>query len=418
MSTKVDSVLLYKIRKLYSELSSKSGRGTELVSLYVPSNKALHEVISNLREEYGTASNIKSDTTRNHVQDALTKTMQRLKLYKRTPENGVVIFAGAIAGEVPLGSEPIDVYEIVPPQPVQNYLYRCDDHFHLEPVREMLREKKVIGILNIDTSEAGLGIVAGDKSETIDVMTSGVSGKHRAGGQSARRFERLRDMELNGFYNRIAAHSKKIFIDEYQVKGIIVSGPGPTKNNFVKENYLDYRLQNNILAVIDTAYSGAEGIRETLEKSDDVLQGFRLMDEKRLVQKFLREVRKEDGGLVTYGLSEIEMNLRNSSVETVLVSEDLGLIRLRLTCKHCHKEDIKIVSREKYIEEKQKMISKECSECRSSDYDLEEKDFIEYLANISVDTATKVEVISSKTEEGKMLKSFGGIVAILRFKQY
>src|SRR3989304_9667269 len=137
MSTKVDSVLLYKIRKLYSELSSKSGRGTELVSLYVPSNKALHEVISNLREEYGTASNIKSDLTRNHVQDALTRTMQRLKLYRTTPENGLVIFCGALATNGP-GSETVFVYEIIPPKAVQPYLYRCDDHFVLEPLRDML----------------------------------------------------------------------------------------------------------------------------------------------------------------------------------------------------------------------------------------------------------------------------------------
>ena len=118
MSSRADSVLLYKIKKLLSQLSSKQGRGTELVSLYVPSNKALHEVLNSLREEYGTASNIKSDTTRNHVQDALTKTMQRLKLNKRTPENGIIIFAGAIPGEGPPGSEVVEVYEILPHQPV------------------------------------------------------------------------------------------------------------------------------------------------------------------------------------------------------------------------------------------------------------------------------------------------------------
>jgi peptide chain release factor subunit 1 len=117
------------MRKLLSRLSAKKGRGTELVSLYIPPNKALHEVVNSLREEYGTASNIKSDTTRNHVQDALTRTQQRLKLYKKTPENGIVIFAGAIPGEGPPGSEVVEVFEILPHQPVQTYLYRCDDHF-------------------------------------------------------------------------------------------------------------------------------------------------------------------------------------------------------------------------------------------------------------------------------------------------
>ena len=76
--SKTDSVRLYKVRKLISELGSKEGRGTELVSLYIPPKKAIHEAIANLREEWGTAGNIKSDTTRNHVQDALPKARQSL----------------------------------------------------------------------------------------------------------------------------------------------------------------------------------------------------------------------------------------------------------------------------------------------------------------------------------------------------
>ncbi len=416
MSSQADSVSLYRIKKLLSNLSSKRGRGTELVSLYVPPSKALHEVITNLKEEYGTASNIKSDTTRNHVQDALTRTMQRLKLYKEPPKNGIVIFAGAIAGDAPPGSEPIEVYEIIPHEPVQTYLYRCDDHFHLEHLREMIREKKAIGILSIDASETGIGIVSGDRVDVIKVLTSGVAGKHRAGGQSARRFERLREMELNGYYHRIADHSKKIFLDEYGVQGLIVGGPGPTKSNFLKEEYLDYRLQNNVLAVLDTSYSGEEGVRETLERSEDILQGVRLMEEKKLVQNFLREVNKTQS-LAVYGLKDAEDALMKAAADTVIIADDIGMTRLRVTCKHCGKEEVKIVGRDTYMEEKQKIIGAVCSQCGSPDRVLEEKDIIEYFADLATDSAAKVEVISSKTEEGRMLKSFSGIAALLRYKQ-
>ena len=416
MSSQADSVSLYKIKKLLSNLSSKRGRGTELVSLYVPPNKALHEVITNLKDEYGTASNIKSDTTRNHVQDALTRTMQRLKLYKEPPKNGIVIFAGAIAGDGPPGSEPIEVYEIIPHEAVQTYLYRCDDHFHLEHLREMIREKKAIGILSIDASESGIGIVSGDRVDVIKVLTSGVAGKHRAGGQSARRFERLREMELTGYYHRIADHAKKIFLDDYAVQGVIIGGPGPTKSNFLKEEYLDYRLQNNVLAVLDTGYSGEEGVRETLERSADILQGVRLMEEKRLVQNFLREVNKSQG-LAIYGLTDVEDALLRAAADTVLVVDDIGMTRLRVICKHCGKDEVKIVGRDTYMEEKQKIIGAGCPHCGSPDRVLEEKDIIEYFADLGTDSSAKVEVISSKTEEGRMLKSFSGIAAILRYKQ-
>ncbi|MGD8300395.1 MAG: peptide chain release factor 1, partial [Nitrosopumilaceae archaeon] len=93
---KQDSVKMYKIRKTLDELTDKSGHGTELITVYIPKGKQLHEIINTLREEQGTADNIKSDLTRGHVVDSLGKVIQRLKLYKKTPERGLVIFCGAL----------------------------------------------------------------------------------------------------------------------------------------------------------------------------------------------------------------------------------------------------------------------------------------------------------------------------------
>lgn len=414
MSSSVDSVSLYKMRKVLAELGTKKGRGTELVSLYIPPNKPLHEASSSLREEYGTAANIKSDTTRNHVQDALTRTMQRLKLYNKTPETGLAIFTGALPTNG-LGSEVVKVYEIIPPKPIQTYLYRCDDHFHLEPLKQMLKEEKVIGILAVDATEAGIGIVTGDQFEVIEVVTSGVSGKTRAGGQSARRYERQREMELTEYYHRVARHAKRSFLEEHVVQGLIVSGPGPTKDDFLKGEYLDYRLHNNILAIVDTGYAGREGVRETLEKSEKILQDMRVVEERGLVQRFLREVNAEDG-LAAYGVSEVFERLRRASVETILVSEDVGLTHLKVVCRKCSTAREKTVTREQYMSEKQGLVTEPCRTCGNTDYEVIETDFIEYISDAAADTNAKVEVISARTEEGTMLKSFGGVATILRYR--
>jgi peptide chain release factor subunit 1 len=413
MGSKVDSVALYRTKKILKELADKKGRGTELVTIYVPPKKALHDVINNLREEYGTASNIKSDTTRNHVQDALVRSQQRLKLYKQTPENGIVLFVGALPTNGP-GSEQVFVYEVTPPKPVPTYLYRCDDHFHLEHLREMLKEEEVIGILSIDTTEAGLGIVAGDKVEVEDTITSGVPGKSSKGGQSARRYERLREMELTEYFSRVAAHAKRVFIDSRNVKGMIIAGPGQTKDDFLKGNYLDYRLQKNVIAVIDGAYSGTEGVREAYEKAADALSNMRVVEEKKLVQKFLREVNAEDG-LAVYGINEVTNAVQQSKAHTILASEDLELTEIKVTCKKCDDVKKKVVRRDNYIVEKQRLIS-EPSKCGSTDYEITERDVIEILDELATETAAKLEVISGKTEEGQMLKSFGGIAALLRYR--
>ena len=41
---------------------------------------------------------------------------------------------------------------------------------------------------------------------------------------SARRYERLREMELSDYFRRLADHSKKAFLEQYQIKGLIVGG--------------------------------------------------------------------------------------------------------------------------------------------------------------------------------------------------
>ncbi|MBI4258200.1 MAG: peptide chain release factor aRF-1 [Thaumarchaeota archaeon] len=414
MVSKVDSIAIYKTRKLLAEISNKKGRGTELVSLYVPPRKPLHEVSTTLRGEHGTASNIKSDTTRNHVQDALVKCMQRLKLYKTTPENGIVLFCGALPTNGP-GSEAIFVYEITPPKPVQTFLYRCDDHFNVEPLRDMLREEKIVGILSVDSSEAGLAIVAGDKMEIVENITSGVSGKHRAGGQSARRFERMREMELTSYFHRVARHASKAFLDDYRVHGLIVGGPGPTKDDFLKGDYLDYRLKNGLLGVLDTSYAGREGVRETLDKADQLLQDMRLMEEKKLVKRFLQEVHAPNG-LAAYGLNDILNGMSKASVDTVLIADDLGLTHLSVICNKCGDRREAFLSKEVLIAKKQEMISEACKQCSGTEYETFEEDVVDYLASKGLESGVKIEVISSKTEEGVMLKSFGGIGAILRYK--
>ncbi|MDV3278045.1 MAG: peptide chain release factor aRF-1 [Nitrososphaerales archaeon] len=414
MSTKADSVRLYKVRKLISELASKEGRGTELVTLYVPPKKPIHEVIANLREEWGTAGNIKSDTTRNHVQDALTRTMQRLKLYRTTPDNGLVIFCGALPTNGP-GSEVINLNEIVPPKPVTAYLYQCDDHFHLEWLKDMLREEKVYGIISIDASEAGLGILSGDRLEIPDHITSGISGKTRKGGQSARRYERGREMELTYYYTRVGEHATRVFIDGGKVTGMIVGGPGPTKEEFLKGEYLHYELQKKVLAVLDTSYSGREGVRELVEKAADTLQGVRLVEEKKLVQKFLLEVNRQ-GGLAVYGLPRVLEALQKANAEVVLVSDDLNTVRVEAKCKKCGTTKSEMAQGPTKGQKMQEMISEPCKKCGALEYEVAEKDVVDVLEELAFQVGSKVEVISSGTEEGNMLKSFGGVASILRYR--
>ena len=413
---KQDSVKIYKIRKTLEELSKKSGRGTELITVYIPKGKQLHEIIGSLQQEQGTADNIKSDLTRSHVVDSLGKVIQRLKMYKKTPERGLVVFCGALPSEEggPLGSEVVTAWEIDPPKDLNQYLYRCDDHFHVDILKDMLKDDNLIGFLAIDAKDAGWGLLHGDKIEVLSQTGSGVAGKHRQGGQSAKRFQKLREMELSYFYNRVAQTTREYFIDIYPVKGLIISGPGPTKEDFINGNYLEYRLQNNIINTIDAGYSGAEGIREAFAKSADILGSFRLVEEKKMIEDLFREI-NTNTGKGSYGLQEVIEYLKNNVVKTVLITDNTNLHRVEAKCKRCNNIQEDIVERPLVIPKKTEYRNSPCPECKAMDTEVNEQDIVDYLQIIAAKTGSQLEVISGSAEHGNMLSSLGKVGAILRY---
>ena len=91
----------HDLKAFVKELSKHRGRHTELVSVFIPADYDLNKIIQQLQQEGGTATNIKSASTRKNVIDALERMVQHLRLFKRTPENGLAVFSGNIAPEGP-----------------------------------------------------------------------------------------------------------------------------------------------------------------------------------------------------------------------------------------------------------------------------------------------------------------------------
>ncbi len=404
----------YKIKKIIEEIKSKRGRGTELISLYIPPKKRMSEIINYLRQEYATAENIKSDTTRKHVKDAITKVIERLKYYQEAPDNGLVVFCGAIPVSGP-GTEKMEIYVVEPPEPININLYRCDDHFHTEYLEDTLKEKEVYGLISIDVNEAAIGLLEGNRLKILGKYTSGIPGKHRAGGQSARRFERLREMAVHQYFDRIANHLNDEFLKDDvfpRLSGIIVGGPGFTKNEFLEDAEIDYRLKKKIVAVLDTNYSGEDGLRELVEKAKDILSDIRYVREKKYVDEFLSRLSKKHN-MVVYGLKEVMDNIYTGAYDTLLILEDIGKRYMVFKCPKCSNTKEYIISNEEAL--KLEYRPPKCDKC-NVDMELKEnKDLVEYLASLSEEYGFKVILISSATEHGKIFKQFGGIAALLRY---
>jgi len=406
----------FRLKKALDMLTRKEGRGTELVSLYVPPGKQISEVLNTLRQEYGTAVNIKSDTTRSNVQDAITKVQQRLKLFKKVPENGLVIFSGTIPQNGP-GSERNETYVLTPSEPISINLYRCDSKFHTEHLLDMLKEKESYGILLVDSSEATFAVLQGRRLNVVKEITSGVPGKMRAGGQSARRFERQREAKIVEFFNRVGNHTTDVFLGIENLRGIIVAGPGPMKYDFLKGDYLHYQLKDKVISIIDSAYVGKQGAKEVVEKAPDIMRQVRYVEERRLVQSFLYEV-GHDTGLATYGEDEVRRFLKMGAVRTLLLSDALDIVRVTVKCASCDYSRKETMKSREVEGVRQSLMGQPCPKCKSPSLTVEEvEDIVEELAELAEQANADVEVVSTDTEEGQMLKNaFGGIAAVLRFK--
>jgi peptide chain release factor subunit 1 len=417
-TAKKSSLELFRLRKTLNALANKEGSHTELITVYVPPGKQISDALNLLRNEYGTASNIKSNVTRKNVLDAIVKAQQKLKLFKDPGEKGIVIFTGALLpeGAAP-GTERMEAYVIVPPEPIKIFLYRCDSRFHTEHLQEMLREKETYGILLVDASNATIATLQGKRLQIVREMHSGVAGKTRAGGQSARRYERLRDMQLNEYFTRVGSHANDTFLPIDTLKGIILGGPGPTKYDFEKGDYLNYQLKNKIIDIVDTAYVEEQGVKEVVDKAPEIMRKVRYIEEKEVMQKFLYEV-GHDTGMITYGEAEVRRLLQAGAVRTVLMSEDLDLIRATVKCSACGFEEQHTIKGKDMANFEKGLTGNPCSGCKApSMLIVDKKDVVDDLAELAELANTDVEIISGETEEGQMLKNaFGGIAAILRFK--
>ncbi|WP_287587547.1 peptide chain release factor aRF-1 [Candidatus Borrarchaeum sp.] len=416
--SKSKSLERYKTRKLLEELAEKKGYGTELISLYIPQGKQISDVSNYLKQEYGTATNIKSKTTQKNVQSAIVTIQQKLKIIPQSliDEYSIVIFAGAIPQNGGPGTERMEIYPIVPPEPINIYMYRCASEFVLDPLRETLLEKDSYGLIAMDRSEAIIGELRGSHLEIHHRLTSGVHGKHRAGGQSQRRYERVIEQQVHEFFVRVGEYASQIYLGIPDFKGLFVGGPGPTKEDFVNKDYLDYRVKEKLLGTSDLSYSGEQGLKELISKIEPKISDVRYVEEKKLVQRFLRHLAKETGRAI-YGEKEVREYLEQGAVAILLLSEALDIIRVTISCESCGH------IREKTIHEKElaalndSLASEECPQCSSSLFSVSEtKKLIEDLAEIAENVGARVEVISAETEEGAELwNAFKGIAGILRY---
>jgi len=396
----------YEFRRVIEELKEYKGSGTQLVSIYVPEDRQVSDVVNHVTQEHSEASNIKSKGTRTAVQDALTSIKDRLRYYDTyPPENGMVIFSGAFdtgGGQTDMVTKVLES----PPEPVESFRYHCDSEFLTEPLEEMLADKGLFGLVVLDRREANVGWLKGKRVEAVKSTTSLVPGKQRKGGQSAQRFARLRLEAIDNFYQKVAGMADELFVDKrHEMDGILVGGPSPTKDEFLDGDYLHHELGDLVLGKFDVSYTDESGLKDLVDAAGDVLADHEVMKDKREMEEFFEEL--HDGGKATYGFEQTRKNLNMGAVDRLLISEDLRKDVVVYDCGD--REEFEVVHRRHDTPEHT------CEDGSAAEVEARE-DVIDHLMELAEQRGSETKFISTDFEKGEqLLTAFGGVAGILRY---
>lgn len=407
----------YEFKRKLEELRAIRGSATQLISLYIPPGRQIHEIVSQLRSEYSQAQNIKSKSTMKNVTGALESAMQTLKQFKDPGDHGIVIFVGHRS----IGAEKtkMTTHVIVPPTPITLMKYHCDSNFFLEPLEAMLKEHNNYGLVVLDRQECTIGFLRGQAVQVVTNMQSMVPNKHSKGGQSARRFERITEDIADKWFQKIGEVANEVFLPELEkgeLKGVLVGGPGPTKEYWLETQYMNHELHKRIVGQpVDTGYTDEYGLRDLVANAAPLLRDFGLMEEKDIINRFMREVGKQDGGLAAYGEQQVREVLQIGAVDTLILSEKLRKLRLMMKCESCGWSKEETTAEEPLEFEKR---YGPCPQCGKQEVAIDqETDIVEELSLLAESMASKVKIISANSDEGELYyKAFGGIGAILRFR--
>ena len=406
------NIEMWKIKKLIKSLEAARGNGTSMISLIIPPKDQVPRISKMLADEYGTASNIKSRVNRLSVLSAITSTQQRLKLYTRVPTNGLVIYCGTILTDE--GKEKQVTIDFEPFKPINTSLYLCDNKFHTEALSELLESDAKFGFIVMDGNGSLFGTLAGNTRDIIHKVQVDLPKKHGRGGQSALRFARLRDEKRHNYVRKVAELAVQFFItnDRVNVSGLVLAGSADFKTELSQSDLFDQRLQAKIVKIVDVSYGGENGFNQAIELSAESLSNVKFVQEKKLIQRYFDEI-SQDSGKYCFGVDDVMKGLELGAVETLIVWENLDVMRYTLKNPQTNEEKVLNLTKEQEKQQEHFVDSETGTELEIVD----KITLLEWFADKYKDFGATLEFVTNRSQEGsQFVKGFGGIGGLLRYK--
>lgn len=373
-----EEVKIWQTKHYVDKLSKLRGVGTSVITLILPPGEQLTKVGDLLTKELSSATNIKSRVNRLSVLNAVTSAQNKLKLYKKLPDNGLVILCGNVEID---GKEKRLSISFEPAKPVCKFVYMCDSKFHLQSVADAISIKSnKIGFIIIDGKGLFVSTLNNNLQEVLYKYQVSLPGKTVRGGQSKSRFERLVEEAHHVYMIKCLEAITRLFLVDgtnVTVKGIIIAGCGSKRIKF--QEMLPQPLKDVVIQNIAVSIGFQQGMNEAVSLCTDQLKEVGYVKQRKMLSLYFEYIAK-GVNKICYGIKDTLYALEQGLVETLLICENHAETPFK----------------------------------KSEEGD--EISLLEHLIEQGEKTDTKICLISQCTPEGSQFLGISGIGGILRYE--
>lgn len=190
---------------------------------------------------------------------------------------------------------------ITPPRNVTTSLYRCDKQFIVDPLLPLFAPRLKYGVVEVGGEVTTLYEIHGCDISKVATVTSNIRNKHKRGGQSQNRFQRLRVIQIGSYISTIVEEIETCF-RAADIQIIVLTG------------CIDKRL------LVEKALPGQlKEKTETSTQTVNIIAGTYCIEtriEEREIAQFYQALTVD---MAVYGIKETQDALELGQLSTVLV---------------------------------------------------------------------------------------------------
>jgi peptide chain release factor subunit 1 len=230
-------------------------------------------------------------------------------------------------GRIIYASAPSSFLKVYRTAPEISPLVALDRTPFLLPLARLRDDYADYGLLLIDSREARIftvrsSIIVQKENASIDLMN-----KHKKGGMSQMRFNRLRRGAISSFLSRVAEDLRDLD-GQAEMAGLVLAGPGEAKSQLLE--MLSPSLKRKVLDILDIDIETSPG--ELVKLGDEIAREMEINSKEALAEKLKDAVLR--GEPAAYGPAEVKEALQEGRVRHLLLSD--GFEIPGMVCKSCH----------------------------------------------------------------------------------